>query len=102
MQASSTGSEFMPTYIVSSAILRPSQDPKACATNTPRMLVQSGITDIKLRSCYCCSDYGNVVFVVDGESRDSVLQAFNRINVPIASVLQAEEIRQTSAARITA
>ena len=85
----------MPTFIVSSAILRPAQDPKACAVGAPKMLMQAGIRNIKLRSCYCCSDYGNVVFVVDGENRDGVLEAFNRINVPIASILEAEEIKQT-------
>ena len=92
----------MPTFIVSSAILRPTQDPKACAVGAPKMLMQAGIRNIKLRSCYCCSDYGNVVFVVDGENRDSVLEAFNRINVPVASILEAEEIKPTVANPITA
>ena len=84
----------MPTFILNSAILRPTQDPKACAVGAPKMLMQAGIRNVKLRSCYCCSDYGSVVFVVDGESRDSVLEAFYRINVPIASILEAEEIKQ--------
>lgn len=85
----------MPTFIVSSAILRPIQDPKACAVGAPKMLMQAGIRNIKLRSCYCCSDYGNVVFVVDGENRGGVLDAFNRINMPVASILEAEEIKPT-------
>ncbi len=83
----------MPTFIANSAILRPAQDPKACAVGAPNMLMQAGIRNLKLRSCYCCSEYGSVVFVVEGESRDSVLEAFNRINVPIASILEAEEVK---------
>ncbi len=83
----------MPTYIAQSAILRPAQDPKACAVGAPKMLVEGGITNVRIRSCYCCSEYGNVVFVVDGESRNEVLEAFNRINVPVASILEVEEAR---------
>jgi hypothetical protein len=83
----------MPTYIVNSAILRPAQDPKACAIGAPEKFTQAGIRDVKLRSCYCCSEYGNVVFVVEGEDRDGVLRAFDRINVPVASIMEAEEIK---------
>ena len=83
----------MPTYVVSTAILRPSQDPRACGIGAPRMLMNAGTKDVTLRSCYCCSEYGSVVFVLDGASRDSVLQAFQRINVPIASIMEAEEIK---------
>jgi hypothetical protein len=92
----------MPTFIVSSAILRPAQDPKTCAVGAPKMLMQAGIRNVTLRSCYCCSEYGNVVFVVEGENRDTVLDAFRRINVPIASILEAEEIKQTVPRSITA
>jgi hypothetical protein len=80
---------------VSSAILKPAQDPQACAMGAPKMLMHAGISDVCLRSCYCCSEYGSVVFVVDGASRASVLEAFNKINVPIASILEAEEIKQS-------
>jgi hypothetical protein len=92
----------MATFIVNSAILRPAQDPNACATGAPKMLMKAGIQNVKLRTCYCCSEYGKVVFVVDGESRDSVLEAFNRINVPVASILEAEEIKQTVQSSIPA
>ena len=97
----SIGDEFMPTYIVNSAILRPAQDPKACAVGAPEKFMQAGIKDVKLRSCYCCSEYGNVVFVVEGSSRDSVLRAFDRINVPVASIMEAEEIKQSKMNPIT-
>ena len=92
----------MPTFIVSSAILRPSQDPKACAIGAPKMFMQAGFKNIKLRSCYCCSDYGSVIFVVDGNSRDTVLEAFNQINVPVASILETEEITQTAENSVSA
>ncbi len=85
----------MPTYIVNTAILRPAQDPKACAIGAPKMLLRAGIKDIKVRSCYCCSEYGNAVFVLDGENEESVLNAFNRINIPVASIMAAEEVKIT-------
>ena len=90
------GSDFIPTFIVNTAILKPAQDPKACAVGAPKQLMQAGVKGLKLRSCYCCSEYGSVVFVIDGASRDSVLEAFNQINVPVASILEAEEIKQTA------
>jgi hypothetical protein len=92
----------MPTFIVSSAILRPAKDPKACAVGAPQMLMQAGVKNVKVRSCYCCSEYGNVVLVVEGGSRDNVLEAFNRINMPIASIMEAEEIKHAAAKPATA
>ncbi len=67
-------------------------DPKACAVGAPKTLMQAGIRDVCLRSCYCCSVEGRVVFVVEGGSSESVLEAFNRINVPVASIVEAEEV----------
>jgi hypothetical protein len=55
--------------------------------------MSAGIKNVKLRSCYCCSEYGNVVFVLDGESRESVLDAFRKINVPVALIMAAEEVK---------
>jgi hypothetical protein len=83
----------MATYVVQSAILRPLQDPKACALGAPKMLQKGGIKTVTVRSCYCCSEYGSVVFVVENGGRDEVLEAFNRINVPVASIMEVEEIK---------
>ncbi len=86
----------MPTFMVDTAILRPAQDPRACAVGAPKMLMRAGIKDMTLRSCYCCSEYGFVSFVLEATNRDLVLEAFNRINVPIASISEVEEIPATS------
>ena len=82
----------MPTFVVNSAILRPPMDAKSCAVGAPKMLMQAGVRNVKLRSCYCCGSEGRVVFIVHGESSEAVLEAFNRINVPIASIMEAEEV----------
>ncbi len=92
----------MATFIVYSAILRPLQDPKACAVGAPKMLMRAGISDVKLRSCYCCSEYGNAVFVLEGESRERVLEAFSRINIPVASILEVQEVSTRMAAAAVA
>jgi hypothetical protein len=81
----------MPKFIVNTAILRPLEDPKACAVGAPKMLANAG-SNLKIRSCYCCSEFGSVVFVLEGETQDSVLEAFNKINVPVASIVEVEEI----------
>jgi len=82
----------MPTFVVNSAILKPQNDPKACATGAPKMLANAGIKDVKLRSCYCCSEYNRVVFAVDGPSQQRVLEVFNQINIPVESIMEAEEV----------
>jgi hypothetical protein len=83
----------MPTFIVNTAILRPLQDPRACAVGAPKMLLNSGVKNLRVRSCYCCSEYGSAVFVIDADGRDDVLRAFSNVNVPVASILEAEEIK---------
>ncbi|MBT0159155.1 hypothetical protein G4O51_04140 [Candidatus Bathyarchaeota archaeon A05DMB-2] len=35
---------------------------------------------------------GRVIFIVEGESRDTVLEAFLKINVSVASITEAEEV----------
>ncbi len=84
----------MPTFIVNSAILRPNTDPKACAANTKKIFSQAGTKDVKLQSCYCCSDQGRVVFIMQGPSQDATLEAFRRINVPIESIMEVEDMSQ--------
>jgi len=83
----------MKKFIVNTAILTPKTDPESCAANAPRMLQNSGVKDVKIVSCFCCSTEGRVVFVVDADGRDKVLEALSRINVPVASIIEAEEVK---------
>ena len=83
----------MKKFIVNSAILPPKMDPKVCAMNAPKMLENAGIKDAKIKSCYCCGPEGRVVFVVEAETRDAVLAALDRINVPVASIMETEEVK---------
>lgn len=82
----------MPLFIANSAILKPQNSPEACATDALKMFDRAGIKDVALRKCYCCSEYRRVVFVVEGANQNSVLKAFNRINVPIESIMETKEI----------
>ena len=68
-------------------------EPKTCAANAPSMLKNAGIKDVKLVSCYCCSSEGRVIFVAEAENRDKVLAGLNRINVPVAAIMEAEEVK---------
>lgn len=83
----------MKEFIVNTAILTPKMDPKVCAANAPTMLQNAGIKDTSIVSCYCCSTEGRVVFVVKADDRDKVLDALNRINVPVASIMETEEVK---------
>ncbi len=83
----------MKKFIVNSAILPSSMDPMACAVGAPKMLMNAGVKDAKIKSCYCCGPEGRVVFVAEAESKEVLLEAFNKINVPVASIMEAEEAK---------
>lgn len=84
---------FMTTFIVNSAILRSGRDPEACAAGALKMLTKGGIKNVKLKSCYCCSSEGRVAFIVEAESKEAVLDAMNKIDIPVASIMEAEEVK---------
>jgi ribosomal protein S11 len=82
----------MKTFVVNSAILNSNTDAKACAVGAPKMLKDAGIENVKVKSCYCCGEEGRVVFIMIGDSRDAVLEAFQKVNVPVASIMETTEV----------
>jgi hypothetical protein len=82
----------MKTFVVNSAILTPTMNAKACAVGAPKMLRNAGVETVKVKSCYCCGEEGKVVFIMEGENRDTVLEAFLKVNIPVATIMEAEEI----------
>lgn len=85
----------MKKFIVNSAILPGNMDPMACAVSAPKMLMNAGVKNAKIESCYCCGSEGRVVFVAEAESREALLDALNKINLPVASIMEAEEVKAT-------
>ncbi len=83
----------MPKFIVYSAILPRETTPMACAVGTPKMLMNAGVKDAKIEACYCCGAESRVIFVAEAESRELVLNALNKANVPVASIIEAEEVK---------
>ncbi len=83
----------MKKFIVNSAILSSDLDPMACAVGAPKMMMNAGIKDVKIKSCYCCGAEGRSMFVVEAETKDAVLEAMNKVNIPIASIVEAEEVK---------
>jgi nitrate reductase NapAB chaperone NapD len=84
----------MKKFVINSAILPGNMDPMACAVGAPKMLRNAGIKDAKIKSCYCCGAEGRLVFVAEAESREALLEALNKINMPVASIMEAEEVKQ--------
>ena len=82
----------MKTFVVNSAILTPTMDAKACAVGAPKMLKNAGVENVKVKSCYCCGSEGRVAFIMEGKDMDTVLEAFQKLNVPVASIMEAEEV----------
>jgi hypothetical protein len=76
-------------FLVTSAILLPGTDPKACALGSPQRLKPYGVN---VKTCYCCGPEGRVVFVVEAQSREAALDSFFKINVPVASIVETEEV----------
>ncbi|MCW3996017.1 MAG: hypothetical protein NWE98_07710 [Candidatus Bathyarchaeota archaeon] len=56
------------------------------------MFATGKFKDIEAKSCYCCGSEGRVAFIVEAPSQDAVLEAFEQLNIPIASIMEAEEI----------
>jgi hypothetical protein len=83
----------MKTFLVNSAILSQNMDPMACAVGAPKMLANAGVKGVKLKSCYCCGPEGKVVFVVEAENREDLLEAMNKINLPVAAIMETEEVK---------
>lgn len=83
----------MPSYLVNSAILRSGKDPKACASGAAKMLTEGRIKDITVKSCYCCTDEKRVAFVIDAPSQDVVLEALEKIDLPVAAITKIQEVK---------
>ncbi len=82
----------MPRYIVNSAILRSGKDPRACAVGAAKMLARGKIKDVEALSCYCCGPEDRVAFIIEAPSKDAVLETLEQIDIPVASILDAEEV----------
>jgi len=82
----------MPSYIVNSAILRSGKDPKACATGSAKMLTNGKIKDITVKSCYCCTDENRVAFLIEAPSEDVLLEALEKIDLPVAAISEVQEM----------
>jgi hypothetical protein len=83
----------MGKFIVSSGLLPGSMDAISCALAIPKMLQEKGIKDVKVTNCYCCGGDGKVVFVTDAPSKEKVLDAMAKIDLPTASVMETKEVK---------
>ena len=83
----------MVKYLVESAILRSGKDPKTCAEGAAKLLTTGKVRDVEAKSCYCCGNEGRAVFVMEGVSRDAVLEALEKIDIPVASIMEIEEVK---------
>jgi hypothetical protein len=83
----------MKKFIVNSAILPSSNGPDVLRCGRSEMLMNAGIKNAKIKSCYCCGPEGRVVFVAEAEDKEALLDALNKINVPGASIMETEEVK---------
>ena len=82
----------MPDYLVNSAILRSGKDTKACAEGAAKMLAKGKIKGIEAKACYCCETENRVAFLIDGPSKEAVLQVMQQLDIPVASIMEAEQV----------
>jgi hypothetical protein len=79
-------------FLVNSGILPAGMDPMACAVGTPKMLEKAGIKNVKVKSCYCCGPEGKIVFVAEAQSKEALMDALTKIDLPVASIMETEEV----------
>lgn len=85
---------FLPRYLVNSAILQSGKNPKTCAEGAAKMLARGKIKAIEAISCYCCTNEARVAFVIEAPSQDAVLETLQeQLNIPVASIMEAEEVK---------
>ena len=56
------------------------------------MLARGKIQSIEAKACYCYRSEGRVAFVIEAPSQDALLETFEKIDLPIASITEAEEV----------
>jgi hypothetical protein len=82
----------LPSFLVNSAILRSGKDPKTCASGAAKMLTSGKIKDVTVKSCYCCTDEKRVAFIIEAPSQDALLEALEKIDLPVAAVTEIQEL----------
>jgi hypothetical protein len=87
----------MEKFIVNSAVLSAGMDPVACAMGIPKMFKNQGISDVKVKSCYCCGKDGKMVLVAEAPNKETLQSALGKINVPIDSIMETKEVKPTKA-----
>ena len=73
--------------------MKSGKDPKACAEGAAKMLARGKIKGIEAKACYCCATENRVAFLIDGPSKDAVLQVMQQLDIPVASIIEAEQVR---------
>ncbi|MCW3984774.1 MAG: hypothetical protein NWE96_12430 [Candidatus Bathyarchaeota archaeon] len=85
--------DFLPRYLVNSAILSPSKDAKSCAEGAAKMLARGKIKGIEAKSCYCCTNENRAAFIIEGPSQEAILETMQeQLNIPVASISEIQEV----------
>ena len=86
--------KLLPRFLVNSAILQSSKEPKTCAEGAAKMLSRGKIKDVEAIACYCCTDEPRVAFLIDGPSKNVVLETVQQhLNIPVASIMEVQETK---------
>jgi hypothetical protein len=56
------------------------------------MLTSGKIKDVTVKSCYCCTDEKRVAFIIEAPSQDALLEALEKIDLPVAAVTEIQEL----------
>ncbi len=67
-------------------------DPVAWIMGTSRMLKDTGVKDIKFRTCYCCSTEGRVVCEFEASSKESLSKVLRKIDFPVESIMETVKV----------
>lgn len=84
----------MKRFIVYSGIPKNQLDPTACLLGTDAVLKNTGVKDVHLKNCYCCSppDINKVIMEFEASSKEGLEAALQKIQFPVDSITEVTKV----------
>jgi hypothetical protein len=82
----------MKTFVVNSDIPVLKTDPQSWILSIPKMLTDAKLTNVKLKTVYCCTPDRKIIAEFEGPDKDSVSKALTTIGMPFTAVNETTRI----------
>jgi hypothetical protein len=58
----------------------------------PTLLRNEGITNVRLRTAYCCTPDSKIIAEFEGPDKETLRSALNKIKMPFTAVMEATKV----------